>query len=391
MVFVVKSRDLLLDVSRLLWRAWDRKLPTGIDRVCLEYIRRFGSRSRGVVQFRGFTRVLSSQDSARLFAILGESNSAIRTRLLLLLPLALARSKPSPPRSGMVYLNVGHTGLHDIALPTWISSNGVKAVYLIHDLIPIIHPQFCRPGEQAKHALRIEHALRSASGIIVNSRATLDSLNVFAASRGLPVPPARVAWISGYRKPNEVRPRIFERPHFIMIGTVEGRKNHILRLEVWRRLVLSMGSDAPILMIIGQRGWEAEAATAILDAPDKLEPHVRELGKCSDDDLHGLLAGARALLMPSFIEGFGLPVIEAIKAGTPVVATDLPVYREIVGDIPYYLDPVDMGGWEAAIKILLQDGPERARQIRAMESFAGPTWDGHFAAVEALLDEIAIR
>ena len=97
MVFVVKSRDLLLDVSRLLWRAWDRKLPTGIDRVCLEYIRRFGSRSRGVVQFRGFTRVLSSQDSARLFAILGESNSAIRTRLLLLLPLALAMGLPYGP------------------------------------------------------------------------------------------------------------------------------------------------------------------------------------------------------------------------------------------------------------------------------------------------------
>ncbi len=358
--------------------------------MCLEYVKEFGARSLAVVQFRGAIRILSPADSDRLFAIITDGGSRIRPRLAFFATSAWIRAGRSPPRGGMIYLNVGHTGLHAAGLRDWIDANAVKAVYLIHDLIPITHPHFCRPGEKAKHARRIENALRSATGIIGNSQATLDVLESFAASRGLDMPPAIAAWISGYRLPGGVLPTRLERPHFVTVGTIEGRKNHLMLLEIWSRLAMDMGTSAPLLLIIGQRGWEADAAIAMLKRPE-LAGHVRELGRCGDRELAAAIAGARALLMPSFAEGFGLPVIEALELRTPVIASDLPVYREIVGDIPTYLPPDDDGAWEQTIRGFIDDAPERTRQMHAMERFRPPDWGGHFERVEKWLGGLGSR
>ena len=95
--------------------------------------------------------------------------------------------------------------------------------------------------------------------------------------------------------------------------------------------------------------------------------------------------GARALLMPSFAEGFGLPVVEALQLSTPVIASNLPVFREIGDDIPLLLDPGDAGAWLAAVRALCDDGVERARQMAAMPAFRAPGWSDHFAGIEAWL------
>ena len=289
----------------------------------------------------------------------------------------------------MVYLNVGHTGLHEAALPQWLAGNRCRPIFLIHDLIPITHPEFCRAGEAGKHATRIRNALRSATGIIANSKATLDELTAFASKEGLPMPVATPAWISGWQPPvgrSEVK---LGSPYFLTVGTIEGRKNHLLLLRVWKRLASEMGDDTPLLVIVGQRGWQAEDAISVLDDAGELRTHVREISDCGDAELQGLVAGARALLMPSFAEGFGLPVIEALGLGTPVIASDLPVYREVVGDVPTYLDPHDEGAWEDAVRAFSNDGVERERQRTAMQDFKAPDWPDHFEAVERWLATLA--
>ena len=384
----VAHRDYLLDSSRLVWRLWTGRLPTGIDRVCFEYVRQFGARSLAVLQFRGRIVVLSDEDSDRLFRLMLRGGPGLRRRLVALLAIAWLRARPSPPKPGMAYLNVGHTGLHDRALPAWISAHGVKAVYLIHDLIPITHPQFCRDGEAGKHSERMENALASATGIVANSQATMDDLTAFASQRRIPMPESVVAWIAGSETPQS-SPHALERPYFITVGTIEGRKNHALLLDIWRQLVAEIGRESPMLVIVGQRGWKAEAAEALLESPG-LAQHVRELGTCGDAELGGLLKGARALLMPSFAEGFGLPVIEALDGGTPVIAADLPVYREVVGDIPLYLDQDDVEGWKSAILSFISDCPERERQKRSIERFRAPDWPTHFVTVEHWLEQQSI-
>lgn len=381
-------REYLLDVSRLIWRVWRGAIATGIDRVCLEYLEHFGPRSQAAVQYKGRTFILSPADSDQLFSILRCPGPNARPALVAMAPMAWARARRTAPRRNMPYLNVGHTGLNDTALATWIAANEARAFYLIHDLIPITHPQFCRADERPKHQLRMENALRSAAGIVTNSQATLDELSAFAADRGLPLPPSAAITISGQRPPADVQPRRFELPHFVTVGTIEGRKNHLLLLRVWRRLVAEMAETAPMLFIIGQRGWEAEETFAMLDSAADLKSHVVELGYASDGELAALTAGARALLMPSLAEGFGLPVVEALELGTPVIASDLPVYREIAGSLPTYVDAADKAGWERAIKDFLEDGAERERQMGAIKDFHAPDWPDHFAQLQIWLETL---
>lgn len=379
--------DVLIDVSRLIWRWWRGGLPTGVDRVCLAYLDHFRRRSSAVIQRGGRYFVLSERDSDRLFDLLARRPSGFRSAFVRFALTAFPRATRTPGKIGLLYLNVGHTGLDQPSLGPWIARAGVQAVFLIHDLIPILYPEYCRPGEAAKHELRIANALRITAGLIGNSEATLVDLKNFAAARGLPMPPAIASPIAGPPVPPDVRPRRFDRPHFVIVGTIEARKNHDLLLHIWKRFGVAAG-DVPLLVIIGQRGWEAQSATAMLDHDPDLRGNVMELGRCSDEDLASIVAGARALLMPSFAEGFGLPVAEALELGTPVIASDLPVFREFAGDIPTYLDCLDGIGWEAAIRAFMIDCPERRRQLDRMPCYRPPDWTSHFGTVDAWIDTL---
>ncbi|MEO6359663.1 MAG: glycosyltransferase family 1 protein [Sphingomicrobium sp.] len=378
----------LIDVSRLIWRIWSGRLPTGVDRVCLAYIEHFGPRALAVVQRRGHLWLLSSRRSEQLFGLLLNGHSTSRLALLAFVVKALPSARRSVPRQDMLYFNVGHTGLDEPTLPAWIARNRVRAIYFIHDLIPLTHPEFCRLGEADRHKQRLDNVLASAFGVIGNSKTTIEDLAGFAAERGVYMPPRVAAWISGHQPPARAERQSLPRPFFLTIGTIEGRKNHLLLLNVWNRLVQAMGDAAPILVIIGQRGWKAEPVTALLDDLQELRSHVLEFGSCDDGELASWIAGARAVLMPSLAEGFGLPVIEALQLGTPVIVSDLPVYREILGDIPTYLQPLDERAWEQVIVEFMADSLERDRQIAAMRGYHPPRWDEHFRQVEEWLETL---
>ncbi len=382
---LLPSDGLLLDVSRLIWRTWTGRLPTGIDRVCLAYVDHYGPTARALIQRGELRAVLTFADSQRLFGLLAAGGPRFRARLLVLLARAAPAALSRKPPSGAIYLNIGHTGLDTPGLPAWIARNRLRAMYLVHDLIPIYAPEFCRAGEAAKHVRRMTNALTSAAGIIANSDATLRELQRFADERDLPCPPAIAAWLAGPPLPKTIVPPADPHPYFIMIGTIEGRKNHIMLFRLWQRLARQMGEQTPRLVVVGQRGWESDHALAMLDRGRDLDA-VQELRRCGDAELAGLIKGARALLMPSFAEGFGLPVIEALQLGTPVIASDLPVFREIAGDIPTYIASYDPRSWERQIREFIGLSHERERQIEAISAYRAPDWPGHFAAVDRYLE-----
>ena len=388
------ERDYLIDVTRLVWRCWSGRLPTGIDRVCLAYLDFYGSRAQAVLQRGGVQWVFSPAASDRLFAAIMAGGPSFKRKLIRLLPSAIGTGRGGVGQrlvgrsKGAIYLNIGHTGLDEPSLPGWVRRNDLRAVFLVHDLIPITHPEFCRSGEAEKHRARMRNVLSCAAGIIGNSQATLDELKAFAELEQMAVPPFIPAWISGYDIPESAPAAVMDRPYYIVVGTLEGRKNHILLFQIWRKLVERLGHKAPRLVVIGQRGWEAEHALAMLDRNSVLNGHVRELGRAPDVDVARLIAGARALLMPSFAEGFGLPVVEAMQLGTPVICSDLPAFREIAGEIPVYLDPLDGPGWEAEILAFMDDCPDRMRQIRQLKDYHGPDWPSHFATVEPWLQTL---
>jgi glycosyltransferase involved in cell wall biosynthesis len=93
--------------------------------------------------------------------------------------------------------------------------------------------------------------------------------------------------------------------------------------------------------------------------------------------------------MPSFVEGFGMPLIEALTHELPVIASDLGVFREIAGAIPDYLDPSDGIGWRRAIaEYAMPHSPRQAEQLKRLKHFQAPTWDNHFSTVERFLADL---
>jgi glycosyltransferase involved in cell wall biosynthesis len=174
-----------------------------------------------------------------------------------------------------------------------------------------------------------------------------------------------------------------------MLGTIEARKNHLLILQLWRDLVRRLGASAPHLVLIGRRGWESEQVLDLLDRCESLRHHVHEITHCPDDQMANWLKHAQALLFPSFVEGFGIPLVEALVLGTPVIASDLPVFKEIAGDVPTYLHPVDGLGWMKAIEgFTSSDGAERQLQLERMDHFNAPTWEKHFEILDATLNSV---
>jgi glycosyltransferase involved in cell wall biosynthesis len=118
-----------------------------------------------------------------------------------------------------------------------------------------------------------------------------------------------------------------------------------------------------------------------------LRGHVAELGTVPDTRLTALLRGARALLMPSFAEGFGLPVAEALAHGTPVLCSDLPALREAGGPVPEYLDPLDTPGWYSAVLDYAADAsPRRLAQQGRLPEWRGTSWETHVRSVVDFMD-----
>jgi len=140
---------------------------------------------------------------------------------------------------------------------------------MVHDLIPVTHPEYCAPPSKPDTPEDTNHTGHRGRRR-TNSQSTLQALCAYAADKGLPMPPALAAPLASvtFSKGESCRP--FEAPYFVMLSTIEPRKNHWLMLHVWRRLVERLGEKAPRLVVIGQRGWECENVLDLLERCEAL-------------------------------------------------------------------------------------------------------------------------
>ncbi len=377
-----EGRDILLDVTRLVSRSWTSRQSSGIDRVCYAYLKHFRPRALAVVQHRGVVRVFDARRSERLFDLLLGPTRGFRRKLLAFAPGALADPVPEARLAGMTYLNTSHTDFDLAAHHDWVTRSGVRAVYFIHDLIPVLHPEFTRPHAVKRHLGRVREALRHGSDIVTGSHVVARDLAAFAKREGLDCEAPLVAPIAGATF-NGAGDQAGA-PFFLAVGTVEPRKNHRLLFEIWRGLASRLGEATPKLVLVGQRGPLTGDILAPLGDP-AIAAHVEWRACCDDAQLAQLMASARALIMPSLAEGFGLPLVEALELRTPVVASDIPIFREIGQGAPLLLDPANPGAWAEAVATMASTPRPPAKP------FDAPTWRAHFARLESWLAPHALK
>ncbi len=393
-----------LDISRLIGDA-GRSAPSGIDRVEMAYARRWAALPEEAGTFVG--QILSGPYAAlprvpvlRFLATLaaawesGRPGPEMRAARRLgrglrirsasgLGQLALARRLRRTPHP-KAFLLVSHRALDRAGPIESMRRAGCAFVPLIHDLIPLEHPEFARPGHAERHHRRIANTAALADAIIVNSRHTARALAPHVTRRALP-PRVTVAPL-GIDAPAALSPALPLEPYFVVLGTIEPRKNHLLLLHLWRDLSTRLGSAAPRLVVIGRRGWENENIVDLLDRSDVLRATVKELGAVPDREAWSVLRGARALLFPSFAEGYGLPLGEALTLGVPVICSDLPALREVGADVPEYLDPLDGVAWRnIVLDYAAPESRARAAQLHRIRDWRQPLWETHFDAVDAAL------
>ena len=181
--------------------------------------------------------------------------------------------------------------------------------------------------------------------------------------RWLRAEPPGAAWLATRGLPER---------YLLFVGSREPRKNLTTLLAAYRELLA--GGAAPPLVLVGPPGWGAEPSLAGLPAGSVLTP-----GYLDDDDLVRVVAGAAALAHPSWYEGFGLPALEALACGTPVVAGDVPALREVLGEHAELVDPGDLGALASALAKAVDDAGAAARAARRAHA-ATFTWERCAAA-----------
>jgi len=288
-----------------------------------------------------------------------------------------------------IYVNVGQVGLAIPRIVSWLRQRpDVKPIFLLHDVIPLERPELVSSKDRRRHRRIVDRTARYASGLIASTAAAREAVLKALSLRGrsaIPVETVPFPVAPIFLEDEGPDPELCGHDYFVVCGTIEPRKNHQLLLNVWRELVGQRGRHAPMLVIVGSPGWGSSPVLEALEESWALQGRVILAQGLSSPGLRRLVAHAKALLMPSFAEGFGLPIIEALTVGTPVIASDLPVHREIAGNLAVYRDPADRAGWFTDICMFTDGSPAAAELGRRVADYQPASWGEYFSRIERFL------
>jgi len=247
-----------------------------------------------------------------------------------------------------------------------------RGLVTVHDLAYLHLPGVVSAASRRYREL-VPRSVRRAAVVLTPSRATAEAVwdaygvpadRLVVTPLGvepvwLAAAPPDKAWLADRGLPPE---------YLLAVGTLEPRKGLDVLVAAYRRL-LAEEPDAPPLVLVGGTGWGDQPDVAALPADRIVVP-----GYVGGADLVGIVAGARLLAFPSRYEGFGLPPLEAMAAGVPVVASDLPPVREVTAGLVRLVPPGDPDALAAALAAELRATPDGHRRAAAREHAATMTW-----------------
>jgi alpha-1,3-rhamnosyl/mannosyltransferase len=264
--------------------------------------------------------------------------------------------------------------------PPLVSPFGPRTIMTFHDAGPWRYASALTWHGRVYFRILLTHGVRRCTRIITVSKHAKSEIAHFLGESLL----AKIAVIPEAARPEFALPctpeqreqvrQSYQLPdsYLLAVATVEPRKNLVTLLDAYKRLKDTMkGQDCPPLVIVGRKGWNCDD---ILGYMAELEQSVIFPGHVSDEDLIALYQMATGLVFPSLYEGFGLPVLEAMMAGCPVITSNTSSLPEVAGSAALLVDPLNAGEIADTMRIVLQDEARRQRM-----SSEGREWASTFS------------
>ncbi len=254
-----------------------------------------------------------------------------------------------------------------------------RLVVTVHDAAALVHPETYPARGRWFHRRGIAAVARRADLVITVSRAAAEEIDehtdiapdrVRVVPNGVDLTEASDADVTDARRAFGLD----DRPYILWLGSREPRKNVGLLVEAFARWA-AMHDVPHLLVLAGPAGW-LEGRDPLLGPVQRLGDRVRFIGRVGDDHLRGLYRGADVFALPSRHEGFGIPVLEAMVQGTPVVCSDIDALREVAGDAARLVSPDDPDGWAGALDEVVHQEDTRVALAAAGRRRAGDfSWE----------------
>jgi glycosyltransferase involved in cell wall biosynthesis len=412
------------DITRIISRK-DSLVPTGIDRVDIKYAYHFLSSkiydAFFVFLYESKFFLCSNKIAEHILTILhnrwilgyASKDCKLQTTFSWLIKNGLKSSKNLSDKEklqkvdillfnrllcagkhgGGYYINTSHHSIGQIdAYYIFKTLGKLKIIFFLHDIIPIDFPEYVRDGDEITHQKRVDIMSCYSDLILVNSEYTKNRLINNVNTRGFNLCDIEILHIgvenSFYRVQEECLPPnlswLKNSNYFVYVGTIEPRKNHLMLLNLWRQYFID-SANPPYLVLIGKRGWNNQIVFDMLDKSPKLKNYVLELSNISDGLMATLIRNSRGVLFSTFVEGWGMPLVEALAMKVPVLASNISSLKESGNNLAYYIDPIDAIGWKNAIEKLIYDEQFRKQLIDDSAKFITPKWEDTFMNLDNLL------
>ncbi len=273
-----------------------------------------------------------------------------------------------------------------------LRARGVRSGALVADVLPVLHPEWFDPQLLVDFDGFLDGHLRHSELFVCISERTRQDLLEVAAERGVDPGGLRTAVVPlgadlGPPDDSPLDPRFAAVPdrYLLQVGTLEPRKNQETSLAV----LDALAPDRPdvALVLVGKRGWKVDDLVRRIERHPSLGRQLFWFEEVDDTQLRSLYRHATACLTPARYEGLGVPVMEALHCGTPVVASTGGALPEAGGAAADYVDPDDTEGWIRLVAELLDDPSTLEQARRRARAWRAPTWDDAADAVAGAITE----